>query len=76
MMHKQGRYDTTTPPGSAKLGERLSEYVNNVLKEEGLEPKKKLTFDEWFKDYGFRNQLAYAARDYLRIAWEVGQENV
>ncbi len=54
---------------------KLSDYITNVLKEEGLEPKKKLTFDEWVKGYN----LAYGTPPVwvvAKAAWEAAQENM
>lgn len=51
---------------------KLSDYIKNVLKEEGLEPKKKLTFDEWYHLH-CDDSLCYET---ARLAWKAAQENV
>lgn len=58
---------------------KLSDYIANVLKEEGLEPKKKLTFDEWLDEFyppAERSNEDYTLITCLRQAWKAAQENV
>lgn len=69
-----------------KLPERLGDYINNVLKEEGLEPKKKLTFDEWLtgymskgpdRDWWIENGVQkHDDYEFLKQVWKAAQENV
>ena len=53
---------------------RLSDYINNVLKEEGLEPKKKLTFDEWYAYHYTWEKSEH--KEFCRRIWQTAQENV
>ena len=69
------------------MDKRLSDYINNVLKEEGLEPKKKLTFDEWFivymkktepNDFFWWEEHGPKGHDFYEIikaAWDAAKEN-
>lgn len=85
-MHKSGRNDTTTPGASCKLDKAtpvryLREYIEQM--QAGLLPKaptnqtkKKLTFEEWWKNNYSQLDKSSTLVEAYEMVWNAAQENV
>lgn len=78
-MHKGMCGRKENPPGSAKQDKTLADYLERKgffkqvpENQDKLFPKKKLTFEEWYKTAPYYSDSTTAARE----AWEAAQENV
>lgn len=85
-MNKNPQHDIINPPGQINNSKELDsmaykshpktlgDVIDNVLYSEKLNYKKKLSFDDWFKQYN--EEFGLPPADVIaRAAWNAAQEN-